>query len=286
MRITLLITTYERPDALGAVLRSVCRQTRPADQVIVADDGSGPKTKAVAESFADKLPLRHEWLAHDGFRAGRMRNLGLAHATGEYVVFIDDDILLHREFLADHEQAARPETFVQGSRALLSPALTQKAIAAETYWPGFFSRGVKKRKNLIRSWLLADFLGGVSDALKGIRTCNFAVWREDAVRINGFDEDFFGWGREDSEFAARLLNSGILRRNLRHAALTCHLDHPPRPRDRLAGNDALLEETIREKLIFRPHGLDKHMSSHNPVVDQPPALPELDCNGREPGNSN
>ena len=261
MRMSLLITTYERPKALSAVLRSVGRQKRPPDEVLVGDDGSGPETEAVIKKHKDDgLPLRHIWQPHDGFRAGRSRNGCIAASTGEYLVFIDDDILLHRDFLADHEAAAKAGFFVQGSRALLDEETSRKAMAEEAYWPALFSPGLEKRKSLVRSPFLRRLFSGKSRGLNGIRSCNFALWRDDCVKVNGFNEDFVGWGREDSEFASRLLNSGLRRHNLRFAALVCHLHHPLRSRGNLTRNDSLLAETVNSGAARCERGLNLHMS--------------------------
>lgn len=260
MRISLLISTYERPEALAAVLRSVGRQTFKPHQVVIGDDGSGPETKKVVDEAAARgLPIDHAWLAHDGFRLARMRNHAAARATGDYLVIMDDDILLHPEFLADHRDAARPGYFAQGSRALLEEAPSKLAQERDSYWPGLFTPGVGNRKNLIRSPFLSRLAGGEVKGMRGIRTCNFAVWREDYLRVNGFNEDFVGWGREDSEFVTRLFNAGVKRRNVKYAALGCHLYHPPRSRDGLANNDGLLAASIDAGLARCERGVDLHL---------------------------
>lgn len=259
LRISLLISTYERPDSLAAVLRSVERQSLRPHQVVIGDDGSGPETAAVANAARERgLPLRHTWLKHDGFRAGRMRNHAAAFADGDYLVIVDDDMLLHRDFLADHLAAATKGFFVQGSRALLGEPPSREALASASYWPGLATPDVGNRKNLVHSRLLSRLMSGEAAGLRGIRTCNFAVWREDFVRVNGFNEDFVGWGREDSEFAVRLLNSGVRRRNLRFAALACHIHHPPRSREGLGGNDAILSTAIDDKASRCENGFNLH----------------------------
>ncbi|MDR3210677.1 MAG: glycosyltransferase family 2 protein [Planctomycetota bacterium] len=239
---SLLISTYERPDALRAVLASVERQTRLPDEVVVGDDGSSPTTAEVVAAVAGRgLPLSLARQERDGFRAARLRNLCVAASHGDYLVMIDGDMLLHPDFIFDQVQAATPGFFVQGSRAILSDHLTQRVLTEEGYWPGFFTAGVANRKNLLRLPWLSRRLLTPRAGLRGIRTCNYALWREDFARVNGFNEDFVGWGREDSEFTARLLHSGVRRRNLRFAALACHLYHLPQARSSLARNDQLLE---------------------------------------------
>ncbi len=262
MRISLLMCTFDRPDALAATLRSIGRQTRPPDQVIIGDDGSGPETAAVIEAAKQAgLPITHLWREHDGFRLGRARNSCIAVASGEYLVIIDDDILLHPAFVADHEQAAERGFFVQGSRALLGEQRSIIAMQRDGYWPSVFDSDIEKRKNLLHLPWLARSLGGEVKGLRGIRGCNFGVWRDDVVRVNGFNEDFVGWGREDSEFVTRLFNAGVRRKNLRFAALGCHLFHPPRSRDSLEQNDALLAQTVDAGAVRCERGLNLHMDA-------------------------
>ncbi|MCC8189944.1 MAG: glycosyltransferase family 2 protein [Planctomycetes bacterium] len=260
MRFSLIIVTYERPDALATVLGSVQRQTRLPDEVVIGDDGSGPETAAVIRRFADAgLPVRHEWLEHDGYRVGRMRNRAAAVASGDYVVIMDDDIYLHPEFVADHLAAATPGFFVQASRAILDEAASQRIIQGETGWPGPLAPGVSNRKNVIHSRFLSSLWKKPVTGIRGIHLCNFGLWREDLLRVNGFNEDFVGWGREDSEFVTRLINAGLRRRNLRFAGLGCHLYHPPRSRDRLEKNDELLAATVDSGASRCQRGINLHL---------------------------
>src|SRR5687768_13120838 len=99
--LTLIITTYERPDALAVVLGTVRQQTDAPDEVVVADDGSGSTTRVVIDWFAShtSVPVHHVRQEHDGFRAGRARNMGIAKSSSEYIVFVDGDMLLHPEFV-------------------------------------------------------------------------------------------------------------------------------------------------------------------------------------------
>lgn len=52
-----------------------------------------------------------------------------------------------------------------------------------------------------------------------------SFWRQDLLDVNGYEEDFKTWGREDSELAARLIKKGIALRKLRLAGIQYHLDH-------------------------------------------------------------
>jgi len=132
---------------------------------------------------------------------------------------------------------------------------------------------VENRKNCLRSNILARFFSFKSRRLRGVRTCNFAFWRRDAVQVNGFNEEFVGWGREDSEFTVRLMNIGIRRQNVKFNALAYHLYHPISDRKHLMENDHILQQTIDQNLCLCEHGLKQHMAdddrdaSANPIFD-------------------
>lgn len=259
MRVSLIITTFNRKEALELVLLSAFAQANLPDEIIVADDGSETDTAQLICSLQplSPVPLRHSWQEHRGFRASRSRNLAINQSSGDYIILIDGDMVLSPMFTGDHRQAARKKQFVQGSRVILSASKTRAMLAAKKIAISFFATGIENRKNSIHSPLLSLLFSGESTSLTGIRTCNFAFWKSDAIEVNGFNEDFVGWGREDSEFAARLMNFGVHRKNLRFRANAYHLFHSLQPRVALPKNDAILENTISKRLAWCDNGLIK-----------------------------
>jgi len=258
--IALVINTFNQPEYLARVLAAVARQHTPPDEVLLADDGSGPETREVFARWAAGQAgrTRHLWQANEGFRRSRILNQSIAAATSEYLVFLDGDTLPHPRFVADHREFARSGFFVQGHRALVE----QKAAAwfglgeldadrCRAFWQGQLRGG----KN---AWRWPMPLTTVKDHLRGIRGCNLAIWRADLVRVNGYNEDFTGWGREDSELALRLLNSGVWRRDLRGRALCYHLWHPPASRAQLTQNDTRLQAAMESAARRCEHGLNLH----------------------------
>src|SRR5687768_8081887 len=152
----MLVTTYNWKEALAVVLASVSRQTRLPDEVIIADDGSRNDTAALLAQIARGFPTRllHSWQEDAGFRVSRSRNRAIAASTSEYVLLVDGDMVLHPDFVADHLAAASAGSFVQGSRVLTNPEFRDRMLQHPDSRPTFFSSGVSKRRNALRSKLL------------------------------------------------------------------------------------------------------------------------------------
>jgi glycosyltransferase involved in cell wall biosynthesis len=264
MNTSLIITTYNRKDALALVLASVTRQRALPDEVIVADDGSRGDTREMLETIARDFPapLRHSWQEDDGFRAARSRNRAIAAARGDYILLLDGDMLLHPEFVADHLRAAKHGCFVQGSRVLTSAELSAELLAEGRAAIPFFARGIQRRRNAMHlPWLSNLHLrrSERNPLPRGIKTCNQGWWREDLLTINGFDERMIGWGREDDELATRALHAGLHCRQLRFAGLAYHLYHPERHQDGASSNDIYLQETRDKRATRASLGIDRHL---------------------------
>lgn len=259
MKVSLIVTTYNRPDALKLVLKSAVMQSALPHEIVVADDGSSKETANVIEEASKEspVPILHAWQEDRGFRAAMSRNRAIAMSSGEYIMMIDGDMVLHPEFIKDHMEASEKGCFVQGSRVLLSEEATKKAIKDSKTSFSIFSKSINNRKNAIRCAFLRSLFSKKSSSLKGVRTCNFALFRDDILSVNGLDNRFVGWGREDSEFAARLLNSGMVRKDLKFAAVAYHLYHEESTRESLTENDMRLSRTIEERLTRCEDGIDR-----------------------------
>ena len=263
--ISVIVSTYNREDALDAALRSLAAQSDRNFEIIVADDGSGPQTARVVERWASRggVAIKHIRHEHTGFRGGEIRNRGIRASVGKYCVFIDGDCLARTDFIARHRALAEPGWFVPGNRILLGPEFTRAALAAGTPVESW-SLAV-----LVREWLH----GGINRLLPALRlplgplrklnpnswagaqTCNLAVARVDLDRIDGFDGSYVGWGLEDSDLVARLLHAGVRRKDGRFATGVLHLWHPQNDRSQLSVNQAKLEATIAENRVLPLRGL-------------------------------
>lgn len=265
--VSLVITTYNWKEALAVCLASVLRQRQLPDEVIIADDGSRPDIGEFVRGLAGgfPVPLLHAWQEDRGFRAARVRNLGLAASRGEYVVFLDGDMVLHPEFIADHLALIRPGRYLQGGRLNASVEVSARLLAGEL--PEFSPRmpfarsghGELKPKHATRRLWLA-WLKSIGRHRGASMSCNLGAWRSDLERINGFDNAYEGWGREDDDLALRLSHAGVRRSTLRYAGLAVHLWHRTRwpeglPPDQVLPNDALLEAARQGGRIRAVHGL-------------------------------
>lgn len=265
MKADLLITTYNRPSALEVVFLSLLRQTVMPQQIIVADDGSGLETAKLIEKYQSifKVKLIHAWQEDLGFRAAESRNNGLSYVKSPYVIMVDGDMVLGKNFVEDHLHFAQKGSFLQGGRVMLTKSKTDellKVINAKLTFR-YFEKGVEERLekkiSAFRSLFLARLTQRELTNKRKVRSCNMSFFMEDVIRVNGFNNDFVGWGREDSEFVERLLHSGIKGRLMKFTLLAYHLYHKEESRASLPANDQLLEHTIKTKLIRCENGLSK-----------------------------
>ena len=263
--ISIILTTYNREDALAAVLRSLARQHDRQFEIVVADDGSGLATAAMVAAWQARLvvPLAHVWHEHRDFRAAEIRNRAILTSRGDYCIFLDGDCLVRPDFIATHRRLAERGWFVTGNRALMSAALTatvlQDDVAPETWG--------------IDAWIAQRWCAGInrlgpvlrlplgplrklrSRAWQGARSCNLAVWRTDLDRIDGFDANFSGWGREDSDLLVRLLRAGVRRKDGAFATGVLHLWHAEADRSQLSENQRRLDQVVAGERVRAERGM-------------------------------
>ncbi len=268
--VSVIVTTYEHPRNLGLVLAGLARQTRQPDELVIADDGSGPATRAVVDAWRARLPfpVQHIWHPDEGFRKCRILNEAIRAARGEYLVFFDGDCVPAAHCVAVHVARAAPRQYVSGGVVLLGPrtsaTLDEAAVAAG-------------RLDRIGAWwlevrrlrrLLVSRLPGVRDLLDrnvrrppGWRGGNASTWAAEARAVGGFDERFT-YGYEDADFGQRLLAAGCGAVSVRYTATVYHVDHPRPWRDAavIAANKALYDANRAAHLVATPYGI--------PTVDQ------------------
>jgi glycosyltransferase involved in cell wall biosynthesis len=258
MLVSLIITTFNQPEALSAVLKSVNAQTKVPDEIIIADDGSDETTKQSIEDFkkVSRIKVVHSWQKDKGFRVSRSRNKAIAKSLFDYIILIDGDAILHNKFIEDHLNHAKDGFFVQGSRVFLNQFTSNKLLNSQDINLFCFSKGLSNRKNALHSNFLSNLFLFQNQNIDGIKTCNLAFYKLDCIKVNGFNNDFEGWGREDTDFVVRLFNSGIRRKSIHFNTIQFHLWHKKSSRENLKKNDLILNNTIKNKLKWCESGIN------------------------------
>ncbi|MCH2133752.1 MAG: glycosyltransferase family 2 protein [Phycisphaerales bacterium] len=267
--ISVIVTTYNRPDALDAVLRGLAAQEERGFEVLIADDGSTGETADLIREQAATFPapIHHIWHADQGFRAAAITNRAISAATGEYVILMDGDCIPRPCFLSWHRRLAEEGWMVGGTRLLLSESFTKRILSerlpvhqwTRRQWIGPRTRGWTNRVLPILLPLPdGRWRRRHPKSWKSLRTFSMAVHRSDLLTVNGLDESFTGWGSQDSDLIIRLMHAGVRIKSGRHSSPVLHLWHPEQPRDDAAGNRQELEEVLTSHRIRARKGLADH----------------------------
>jgi glycosyltransferase involved in cell wall biosynthesis len=269
MKVAVVVTTYNRPDALAAVLEGYAAQDTQAFELLIADDGSSADTARLLAQFAQRLPVpvRHVWQEDRGFRAAAIRNRALAQTDADYVIFSDGDCVPPPRFVARHGALAERGYFVAGNRILLSEGFTARVLRehlpihdwrARQWLAAWLRRDVNRALPLLQ---LPDgsFRTGTPQRWKGVKTCNLAAWRADLLAVNGLDESYSGWGLEDSDLVIRLLRAGVKHKSARFAAPVFHLWHREFNRSGLAENRQRLETALASDRVRAVNGVSQYL---------------------------
>lgn len=269
MSAAVVVTTYNRPDALAAVLEGYLAQDDRGFELLVADDGSTADTRAVVDAYAARAPfaIRHVWHEDRGFRAGAIRNRALAATSAAYVIFTDGDCVPRASFVSRHRALAEGGHFLAGNRMLLTRAFTERVLRERLpihRWPKTAWIAARLRGEVNRVLPLIELPDGPRRKREparwaGVKTCNFSAWRDDLVRVNGFDEAYAGWGLEDSDLVIRLLHAGVKHKSARFATPLFHLWHAENDRSRLEDNRRRLDALLASTETRARAGMDRYL---------------------------
>lgn len=261
MRTALLISTYNWPAALELIFKSLAAQTRMPDEILIADDGSKEETAALIRSFSSTttVPVKHFWQEDKGFRKSMILNKTVAGSSADYIIQIDGDCIMHSSFVEDHINAAQQGVYLYGSRINILPAAVTKVFKDGIISFNFFSKEIKNKTRTLHIPLLAKMQKAHEGHSRKFRGCNVSYWKADFIAVNGYNEDFEGWGREDSDLAIRMGNNGVLAKRLKHAGIVYHIYHEIKSKENLELNDQLQNKTITEKTVFIKNGVDKYV---------------------------
>jgi glycosyltransferase involved in cell wall biosynthesis len=268
-RISVILTTYNQPEWLRKVLWGYGVQTFKDFEVLIADDGSGPETRSVVEGFKDHglLTIRHIWQPHNGFQKCKILNTAIVASEADYLLFSDGDCIPRNDFVEVHVDRARTGRFLSGGYVKLtlpvSQVLTEEDIQAQRPFDVTWLRSQGQPRSLkllklTRSTTLAGLLNAVATTRPTWNGHNASGWKEDLLRVNGYNEDM-QYGGLDRELGERLVNAGLCGIQIRYSAVCAHLDHarPYKTPETLAKNRALRAAVRKDRIISTPHGITR-----------------------------
>ena len=267
---SLIIATYNWKEALKLVLISVKKQTVLPIEIIIADDGSNEDTKELINYFKSvfKIPLVHIWHEDKGFRLAEIRNKAIKQAKGNYIIQIDGDVILHKDFVKDHINNAEKGAFLVGSRVLLGKKNLNQIFKNKKINFSFFNKNITNRQYTLRIPFLSKLLkspsSNIEKVIKSARGCNMSFWKSDLITVNGYNEAMVGWGREDSEISARLIHLGLVKHRVKFSSIQYHIYHPEKSRDGINMNDTILNNTVENNIVFAKNGIEKNKKFHRP----------------------
>jgi GT2 family glycosyltransferase len=232
---SIIVSAYERPRHLWFTLLALLRQSARFDEVIVADDGSGEEVRSVIEKFAPlcDATLLHVWQKHGDYRLARSRNNAIRAASGEHLIFLDQDCVPWSHFVSAHASFRQPGVFKVGACVHLdrdrANRLQEEDITSGEFESLLNKEELRKLRKAQRKDDFYAFFRKHAWPIKfkpKLRGGNFSIHKADLLKVNGFDENYVGWGQEDDDLGRRLYLAGMTARSVVASAITFHLHHP------------------------------------------------------------
>ncbi|HEY0155561.1 MAG TPA: glycosyltransferase [Longimicrobium sp.] len=267
MRLSVIVSTFNKPHFLERVLWGYAVQTDRDFELVVADDGSGPETAELIRRVRDasKMDMVHVWHEDRGFRKTEILNRAIVASRGDYLLFTDGDCIPRRDVVEVHRALARPERYLAGGYLKL-PAGVSERISVEDVTSGrvaelrwLWARGWRPGRRalrLVRSPKLAALFDRITPTAAHFHGNNASTWRDAILRVNGF-EGKMGYGGLDRALGYRLENAGVRGMQIRHRAVALHLHHdrPYRRPEVVSANRAILDAITRERLVRAEQGI-------------------------------
>jgi len=258
---SLVTPTYNWPEALELLLLSAKRQSVLPNEIIIADDGSKPETTALIQKFQANfpIPIIHVWHEDNGNQKPAIMNKAIAKSSYDYIIEIDGDIIMHKDFIKDHLHYAQKGLYLFGSRVNIQQKILKTILQNKMIDFHYFSKGIKKRNRTLRLPFMMNFEKTHEIISKKLRGCNMSFWKEDFIKVNGFNEELFGWGVDDSELIQRLHNLGIKGKRLKNVALAYHIYHKEQDKSHISQNDAIEDFARENKIISIKKGVNQYL---------------------------
>lgn len=268
-KISVIVSTYNSEEWLKKVLWGFNCQTFKSFEVVVADDGSGPKTKDLLDDMATKVfyHIEHVWQEDDGFQKSRILNKAVSACKADYIIMTDGDCIPREDFVEVHYINKEQGHFISGGYYML-PMNISKMITLDDierqrcfdiHW--LKEKGIPKtfkNNKLTASGIVSKFLNTFTPTNASWNGHNSSGWKKDILNVNGFDERM-QYGGQDRELGERLFNFGIKSKQLRYSAVCVHLDHKRgyKTPESIAKNKEIRKATRQEKAVWTHHGITK-----------------------------
>ncbi|WP_420319912.1 glycosyltransferase family 2 protein [Flagellimonas sp.] len=268
-KISIIVSTYNSEEWLKKVLWGFNCQIFKDFEVVVADDGSGPKTKELLEAMSKEVfyKIVHVWQEDEGFQKSRILNKAVVACSADYIIMTDGDCIPREDFVEVHYINKEEGYFISGGYYMLpmniSNLITLKDIEQQNcfniHW--LKEQGVPKtfkNNKLTASGFISKLLNTFTPTNASWNGHNSSGWKKDIVNVNGFDERM-QYGGQDRELGERLFNFGIKSKQLRYSAVCVHLDHKRgyKTPESIAKNQAIRRETRNQKLVWSHYGITK-----------------------------
>lgn len=268
-KISVIVSTYNAEDWLKKVLWGFNCQIFKDFEVVIADDGSGPKTKELLEEMSKKVfyNVVHVWQEDDGFQKSRILNKAVEACNAEYIIMTDGDCIPREDFVEVHYINKEPGFFISGGYYMLPMNISKMITLEDIEKQNCFSihwlkeKGIPKtfkNNKLTANGIVSKFLNMFTPTNASWNGHNSSGWKKDILNVNGFDERM-QYGGQDRELGERLFNFGIKSKQLRYSAVCVHLDHKRgyKTPESIAKNQAIRKETRSNKLVWTHYGITK-----------------------------
>ena len=270
MKASVIMSTYNAEEWLEKVIWGLSVQTESNFEIIIADDGSKPKTKELLDSLRTQIsmPLIHVWLEDNGFQKSQILNKAIIASNSDYLIFTDGDCIPRKDFVATHLNYRQKGYFLSGGYFMLpmniSKAITKNDILEQNCFDvkWLVKNGLKKsfkNSKLTATGFLAKFLNFITPTKATWNGHNASGWKEDLVFINGFNQEM-QYGGQDRELGERLFNKGLKSKQIRYSAIVVHLDHARGYVNEATWkkNFAIRENTKKNKVVKTTIGIDSN----------------------------
>ena len=251
-QVAVLVSTYQRPQHLRRCLHSLAAQQDVEGQfeVVVTDDGSTDSTPDVVATFAEQVSFRVHFTTHphQAFQLARCRNEGVAASTAPYLLFLDGDLICPPDFIAKHLAHQRSGVAWAGDSCYLDEA-TSEQCTLTAIEQGYFLKWLPadERRRLAAKHFRSHLYRWIGHRTKpSFKGGNIAIWRDNYDRVNGYDENFVGWGLEETDLQWRLAQQGVRFASSMGWTQTCHLWHPPHATFTARGTGTANETYLRQ----------------------------------------